>query len=134
MTIRTVYIGMALTHAPDQFRAMYSLLVTRIEAMGIEVLTFVGLTNGDALTVYDQDRMCTENADLAIFICDHPSIGLGMEIAFRLATRKPMLLFSHKNARVTRMLSGCALRENISFLTYESPMEILVKVQEMIRK
>lgn len=122
----SVYVGMALTDAPIEFReGMRTELLDRLRAVQhVEVLDFLGLEAGTDLDVYAYDRSRVEAADIAAFICDHPSTGLGMEIVFRFQTGKPMVLFSREGMKVTRMLTGFAKTESIRHMTYRSADDI----------
>lgn len=126
-----IYVGMGLTQAPIEFREYFQneLKVQLREIEGVEILDFIGLEGSTEEEVYTYDRTCTETADLCVFIVDHPSIGLGMEIVFRLATEKPMLVFAKNESHITRMLTGMCSVENISFNRYSSVEDIIRVVQ-----
>lgn len=81
----SLYVGQALTDAPDSFRIDFQneLKQELRKLPGVEVLDFVGLENGTALDVYLHDQKCTQTATLCVFIVDYASIGLGMEIMIR---------------------------------------------------
>ena len=104
----TIYVGMALTEAPPEFRDDFQTeLKSQLRALpDVRVLDFIGLENGTALDVYKHDKMCTETADLCVFVVDHTSTGLGMEIMLRAETQKTCLFFARKEQRITRMLLG----------------------------
>ncbi len=125
--MQTLYVGMGLTQAPIGFRTTFQhLLKSDLRACGrFEVLDFVGLDDGDETGVYRSDRSMTESADVALFVVDHPSIGLGMEIAMRLATGKPMRICAHEGAHITRMLTGMCAVESIPFFRYTSTANIM---------
>lgn len=126
MTV-SLYVGMGLTQAPVEFREHFqNELKGSLRATGsFELLEFVGLEGGTDHDVYLHDRKCTETADLCLFIADHPSIGLGMEIVFRLMTRKPMLICAHRDAKITRMLTGMSEVESQMFFRYERAEDIV---------
>lgn len=127
---------MALNAAPDEFRVVFQEeLKTALRTLpDVEVRDFVGLKNGTALDVYGSDRMYAETCDLMLGICDYASLGLGMEIVFRHFTKKPLLLFVHANATVTRMVSGFAEKENVSLIRYDTVSEIVESVKnELVR-
>ncbi|MEX0918109.1 MAG: hypothetical protein WDZ93_03055 [Candidatus Paceibacterota bacterium] len=130
----TIYVGMALTEAPEEFRGSFQkeLKDALASLPNIQILDFVGLENGDEGQVYTHDRRCTEQADLCVFICDYPSIGLGIEIAFRFLTGKPMLCFARDGQRVTRMLLGMCQFEEIPFHRYDFVDEIVSLVKERL--
>ncbi len=132
----SVYVGMALTGAPEEFRTTLQHEVKRglREIPGVEVWDFIGLQGSTEVEVYETDRRYSEHANLVVFICDHPSTGLGMEIAFRHATRKPMLLVAKMGAVVTRMLTGFAKRENIPLRRYEYASDIVALAKREIAR
>ncbi len=125
--MKTIYVGIALTNAPESFRTtFYDELKEGLEALnGVKVLEFIGLKEGQPRDVHEYDRECLEGADLMIGICDHPSTGLGMEIVYRHNTRKPLLLFAHKDATVTRMVVGFSQKEHIPCIKYKAVSDIV---------
>ena len=127
MKIITIYVGMGLTQAPEAFRVGFQneLKAGLRELEDIEILDFVGLEGSTEEEVYSHDRNCTMTANLCVFIVDHPSIGLGIEIAFRLATGKPMLVFAKEDAKITRMLTGLCKIEQIQFYRYQEVSDLL---------
>jgi len=127
---------MALTEAPLAFREEFQGgLKTGLRMLeNAEVLDFVGLEDGTESDVYCHDRFCTEQADLCVFICDYPSTGLGMEIAFRLASGKPMLCFKRYKAHITRMVTGMCAIEGVPILTYHIPQDITAKVRKELQR
>ncbi|MEZ4200542.1 MAG: hypothetical protein R3B69_03070 [Candidatus Paceibacterota bacterium] len=134
MTPVTIYVGMALTDAPESFRTDFQRDLKRklTEVAGVHILDFVGLEKGTAEDVYYHDRDCTESAELCVFICDHPSIGLGMEIAFRIVTGKPMLCFAAAGKKVTRMVTGACEAQSVEFHRYDNVLNIIFAVEEML--
>lgn len=131
---------MGLTQAPKEFRNdfQHELKDELRELSGVEVLDFYGVdfdSVGDdvAQEVYELDRSHTENADLCVFIVDHPSIGLGMEIALRLGVGKPMLVFAKEEVRITRMLTGMCEKEDVEFIRYTNTSDIVEKVREVLK-
>lgn len=139
--MKTMYVGMGLTQAPKEFRNDFQHeLKTGLRALpDVEVLDFYGVDfdsvgEGVEVDVYELDRSHTENADLCVFIVDHPSIGLGMEIALRLTTGKPMLVFARDELRITRMLTGMCKKEAIPFVRYTTTTEIVDRVGEKMKE
>lgn len=127
-----LYVGMGLTQAPKEFREDFQhKLKQALKAIkDVEILDFVGLEGSTKEEVYRYDRACSEKADLCVFICDHPSIGLGMEIVFRLQLQKPMILFAGEGVVVTRMLTGMCAVEKVPFLRYTDAQQIALRVNE----
>lgn len=104
----TIYVGMALTDAPEEFRTDFQQELKRQlrNIDKVRVLDFVGLENGSNTDVSRYDKKCTQEADLCVFILTYPSTGLGKEIAYREAVDKPALYFAAAGSRVTRMVLG----------------------------
>ena len=127
---KTVYIGMALTNAPKDFvDEFYPELCSALEATGnIEIIKFLGLEAGEPLSVHKYDTGCIASADLMVGICDYPSTGLGMEIMHRHNLKKPLLLFSHKDATITRMVIGFAQNEDLPCIKYKTVDDIVDQV------
>ncbi|MBY0538232.1 hypothetical protein K2P47_02430 [Patescibacteria group bacterium] len=130
----SMYVGMALTDAPPEFRIDFqNELKSELRKLpDVTVLDFVGLEDGTAVEVYNHDRKCTEGADLCIFIVDHASTGLGMEIMIRHHSRRHMLFFAKKNSRVTRMLTGFLQCEGRNLGRYEDVADIIAAVKEFL--
>ena len=127
----TIYVGMALTEAPAEFREGFQkeLKAGLRELPNVTVLDFVGLENGTPHEVYLHDRKCTTTADLCVFVVDYPSTGLGIEIALREQKRKPSLHFAGHNRRVTRMLLGLLESKPAPLYRYDSVQDIIKVVQ-----
>ncbi len=97
------YVGMALSGAPVSFSEIFqSELKAGLRLIpDVEVLDFSWTTHGPEAnsdeSVYQLDKSHAESADVCIFILDHPSLGLGMEIMLRYTTGKPSLSLSTKS-------------------------------------
>jgi len=128
-----VYVGCALTEAPEAFKSDVEAFKIRLREKGYEVFDFVGLVAGTALDVYEWDMgHCVGECDIFIGICDFPSIGLGFETNQALRLGKPILLVAHQNAKVTRLVLGAAEAEpSIRFERYSKLDEILPLVTAM---
>lgn len=131
---KTVYVGMALTGSPEEYHnAFQHELKDALRAIdGIEVIDFIepGQDTDEAIVAHD--KKCVEESDLMIGMCDHPATGLGMEIVFRHNTGKPLLLFSHKDAKVTHMVVGFAKREDIPCIRYKTVDDIIDHVSKFL--
>lgn len=140
-TPQTIYIGMALTHAPAEFRDVFQVaLKTKLRLIpDVDVRDFFWVTRGEFAgtdtEVYEWDKEQAEQADLFVAILDHPSIGLGMEIMIRAETGKPTLYFGEKGTRVSRMLHGLIEQTKNQLHRYESVDDIVdvvaLKLQEL---
>ena len=104
---QSVYVGCALTHAPQQFKDDIVAFKAGIRRY-IHVLEFVGPTAGTPKDVYKTDIRYAEEALLFVAVCDIPSIGLGMEIQARFHAKRPLLLLARDFSQVTRIVSGGA--------------------------
>lgn len=136
MDYKTVYVGMALTEAPEAFRVdfQHELKKALGRIYGIEILDFVGLEDGTEVDVYNHDRKCTEGADLCVFIVDHPSIGLGMEIVLREVSGGPLMVFAEEGRRVTRMLTGMLKKKVLPLHRYREVNEIVAAVELQLKR
>lgn len=136
MDYRKVYVGMALTEAPEEFRVNFQreLKESLGSIQGLEILDFVGLEAGTDIDVYNHDAKCTRESDLCVFIVDHPSIGLGMEIAMREAAGKPFMVFAKDGKRVTRMLTGMLNKKVLPLHRYKTVDEIVSAVQLQLKR
>lgn len=125
---------MGLTQAPKEFRETFQAeLKSELRKIpGVTVLDFLGLEAGTAVDVYECDRGHTESADLCLFVVDHPSIGLGIEIEIRRATGKGALVFAAEGAKITRMLIGMCEKENIPLIRYLSTVQIALAVRDAL--
>lgn len=138
--MKTIYVGMALSGAPEVFREEFQhTLKEQLRTIPeVSVLDFfwtaVGREAGNDKEVYTYDKDQAESADLAIFILDHPSIGLGMEIQLRAATKRPSLYFVHRQppSRVSRMVLGYIATADESVTEYESVADIVRRVRRFL--
>ena len=130
---QTIYVGMALTHAPTAFRDVFQVaLKTQLRLIpDVAVLDFFWVTRGEFAgsdtEVYEWDKEQAEQADVFVALLDHPSIGLGMEIMIRAQSGKPTLFFVEKGIRVSRMLHGLIEQTNNQLYEYEN-VEAIVRV------
>jgi len=104
----------------------------------ISVLDFSWAAHGPEansdISVYELDKKNTEDADLCIFIIDHASLGLGMEMMIRHQTGKPSLFFVHKTPlmRISRMVLGYIAQTNQTLIEYEVSEDIVCAVEQYI--
>jgi len=120
-----LYVGCALTDAPEAFKAQVEEFKHTLRAEGYEVFDFVGLVNGTAVDVYNWDiRHCVKNCKALIAICDFPSIGLGYEMNEAINLKKPVLALAHTDSKVTRLVHGAAeVEPNMRFEKYKTLKE-----------
>lgn len=135
-----IYVGMALSGAPAEFREVFQYeLKTALRALPeTEVLDFFWTTHGpeagDDTAVFLQDKSHTESADLCIFILDYPSLGLGMEMMIRSQVGKPSLFFVTANPqnRISRMVLGYIKHTNQTVSTYTTVADIVSEVKQYV--
>lgn len=119
-TEKSLYIGCALTHAPEQFRNDVSGLKQILrEEHGINVLDFVGLENGTEVDVYQWDILeCVSKCNAFLGIYGYPGDGLGYETTIANARGIPRLGVAHENAKVSRLILGSAQYHDYPFERY----------------
>jgi len=116
-----IYVGCALTHAPEEFRKSVEVLKNRLKEVG-QVLAFKGLSDANLPhDVYTHDIIgCVQQCDLLVAICDYPSIGLGWEMAVQTEVRKkPILAVAHKDAKISKLILDPQL-PGYEFVRYEN--------------
>lgn len=131
---RKLYVGCALTEAPEDFKNAVEQLKEDLRADVYEVFDFVGLFAGTPADVYKWDiGHCVRDCDALIGICDYPSIGLGFELNEALRLKKPVLALAHTDSRVTRLVLGAAeLEPSFRFERYDDLKLILPLVNEWL--
>lgn len=119
-----LYVGCSLTHAPESFRSDVAALKDSLRA-DYEILDFIGLESGTARDVYEWDiNRCVAECDALLAICDHPSIGLGYEMATAIEKLgKPTLGVAAHEALVGRIVIGIT-QPNFSFARYDRMSDI----------
>lgn len=116
-----IYVGCALTHAPEEFRNSVEALKGRLKEIG-QVLAFKGLSDANLPhDVYTHDIIgCVHQCDLLVAICDYPSIGLGWEMAVQTEVRKkPVLAVAHKDTKISKLILDPQL-PGYEFVRYEN--------------
>lgn len=129
-----VYVGCALTHAPEEFKLLVQTFKESLIDNGIGVLDFLDLHTGDPAKVYRHDILyCVKNCDAFIAVCDYPAIGLGYELNEATRLKKPVLAVAHKDTLLTRLVPGAAKVEpNVSVLRYKNLIkDVTPKVLEL---
>ena len=129
---KTIYVGMALTVSPKDFRTtFYNELNEKLQQLPeVDVLYFLDPSTGTPEKALEHNRTMLKQADLMIGICDFPSTGLGMEIVERHNLGKPLLLFAHKDATITRMVVGFSQQQNIPCIKYKTVDDIVESVKK----
>lgn len=134
---KKLYIGCALTHAPEEFRTMIWDLRERFRSHGFDILEF-GWKNGGTLpgvNVYEHDMSKLDEADIFVAVCDYVSIGLGMELEhFSEQSRDPknsrtIKVFLKRGTRLTKIVPDMLLLRGLPEITlYDDPEEIVENV------
>lgn len=138
--MKTIYVGMALSGAPEEFRETFQheLKAQLRRLPDVTILDFFWTTQGREVgydaDVYRYDKEQAESADLCVFVLDYPSTGLGMELMIRQATGKPSLFFVHTEPRqrVSRMVLGYIESTEQTLHTYTQPADIVAVVEQYI--
>ncbi len=117
-----LYIGCALTDAPEDFKKDVEELKSVLKGKDYEVFDFLGLVAGTPKGVYEWDiDHCIKHCDAFIAICDHPGLGLGFELGVATELDKPVLALAQKDAKISRLIMGAAeAEEKFSFIRYKS--------------
>jgi transcriptional regulator with XRE-family HTH domain len=80
--------------------------------------------------VFRVDREKVVGSDLLIFLAHYPSVGAGEELDFAYNALVPIIIISHQDTRVSRMVTGLpALGARI---TYEEPEEFRDQLRERL--
>lgn len=135
----TIYVGMALKGAPEEFRTDFQReLKSKLRKVNnVEVLDFFWEAKGrnpeDNIEVYLWDKERTENADLCVFVADHASTGMGQEFEIRMQTGKSAAAFVHAtNDSVSNMFLGACEVHKVPVVRYRSVDDIVAYVASYI--
>ena len=124
--MKKLYVGCALTHAPEEFRQRISALKDRLRG-DYEVLDFFWNLNkpGTPKDIYEWDiNKCVAECDAFLAVCDFPSLGLGYEMATVVEKlSKPTLAVAQADAKVGRIILGIN-QPHFRFARYTSLDEI----------
>jgi hypothetical protein len=137
-----IYVGCALTHAPEEYKqSIYALKEHLRNLSGVEILDFVTPLNGekqtsmDSAEVYNNDiHSCVANANLFIAEITHPSTGLGWELGTAVEKhRTQTIMCAQKDVLVSRLPLGSAvMNEHATVHRYEKSIMELVPLFEKI--
>ena len=135
MKKQKLYVGCALSHAPQEFRDGVVKLKEKLREVGFEILEFalVGDKPQEGVNIYDYDMSNVGNCDMFVVIADLPSTGLGMELERAKAISKPVLVFAHEESYVTNMITHMLVKYGYSeVVRYKSHDEIPSHVEAKI--
>jgi hypothetical protein len=130
-----LYVGCALTAAPENFKTSVEGLKDTLRDLGYAVFDFVGLVAGTPEDVYNYDiGHCVRDCDAFIAICDEPGIGLGWELSEATRLGKPVLAVAHVDAKISRLVIGAAeVEPNLHFERYNDLVsEVPALVETML--
>ncbi|MDQ2933318.1 MAG: hypothetical protein M3Q80_02965 [bacterium] len=110
-TKKKLYVGCAINNLSPENKITFLKQISDLKdelRTHFEVLDFVGLADGDAKHIYTHDiKNCVGNADCMLAICDHPSTGLGYEMATAIEHRNiPVFAVAHSDSSVSRLIIG----------------------------
>jgi nucleoside 2-deoxyribosyltransferase len=128
---KKIYIGCALTHAPEEFRIAIAELKDKLRK-DYEILDFVGLEKGTPQEVFEWDMNCVRRCDLLVADCTHPAIGLGMEIGIAIENDKAMLIVAHADAKISRAIIGIT-SPKATIKRYTDHNEVLEFITEKLK-
>jgi transcriptional regulator with XRE-family HTH domain len=80
--------------------------------------------------VYAIDRERVLNSDLCIHLCHYPSTGSGEELDFAYGALVPIILISHADTKVSRMITGIPALKFL--ITYKEPEDLRQELRERL--
>src|SRR3989344_3727245 len=125
---KKLYIGCALTRLPPEEEKDFLDMLAKIK-LGLKdhftIIEFLGVTGLAApeatpLEVYVHDiKRSVMAADCMLAICDHPSLGLGYELATAIEKMSiPVLAVAHKDLTISKLVRGID-HKNFHFIYYD---------------
>lgn len=134
--METFYFGMKLKRATPKFiefgEHVRELIAKRT---GLISMDFVGLSGAHPTVIYDHDiSKCAGNADLAVFLADHDSSGMGFEIGYRCALGLRNMIFAEYPEQVSGVIQGYAERTQSPLHAYLSAAHISELVLQQVEK
>jgi len=101
-----IYVGCALSGAPQGFRDGVAKIKADLRTRGFDVLEFawVGDKPKEGVNVYEYDILNVDRCDLLVAICTLPSIGLGMELQRAIELGRPILAFAECGFYVSKIV------------------------------
>lgn len=128
-----IYVGCALTHAPQEFRGMVASFKKQLSSeTAVEILEFKGLDAGSPLDVYEYDLGNVERCSFLVAFADHDSIGLGMEIQHATHLGKAILCLHRVENKVTRMLIGAHDAGKLVLAAYDTIDDAVALVRKFV--
>ena len=87
--------------------------------------------NRDPIEIYQRDIQWIDECDIVIAEVSTPSHGVGYEIAYALATGKPVYCFHRSDVRISKMISGNP-HEKLAIYDYDNGEELRTNVHHLI--
>ena len=112
MKLRIYFAGSILGGRNDV--DLYHRLIEKIKETDVVLTEHIGnahystesRTLADEQRIYDQDTAWLRECDAVVAECSQPSLGVGYEMAYAEALKKPVAIFCRKSARLSAMLTG----------------------------
>lgn len=132
--MKKIYVGCSLTHAPDEFKHGVDAIKNELRK-DFEVMDFLGLVAGTAEDVYQWDiHNCVQKCDFFVAITDHPSLGLGYEMATAVEKlQKPTLALAQTQSKIGRIILGIE-QPHYRFARYDTLEDIPALVKAFAAK
>jgi hypothetical protein len=126
-----IYFSCSLTGGRDD-EQIYAVIVNHLVTQGHDVptahLSEPGVMNLERVVipseVYQRDMTWIRGCDALIAEVSTPSHGVGYEIAFALGLQKPVLCCHHRDAQVSKMITGND-SPGLHVYTYSTEAEVL---------
>jgi hypothetical protein len=130
---KKIYVGCALTNAPEEFKQKVEDLKNKLRQSGHEVFDFIGTVKGTPKDVYNWDiKKCVAECDLFIAILEYQSIGLGYELAAAVEKyQKPVLALIQEDQIITRLALGIE-HPLYTFRKYQTLDQAISLIEEKI--
>lgn len=131
-----LYVGCALTQAPDDFKKSVEGIKESLRERGHSVLEFVGSKPASPEEVYRWDIMqCVGKCGVMLAIADYPSLGLGWEMATASYLEIPTLAVAQIGRSVTRLVLGAAeVVPSFEFERYEDLQDVPDQFEEFLSR
>ena len=127
-----IYVGCALTYASEEFKTEVEIFKQELRKI-CEVLCFISISEDTPYAVYYHDiHRCVMVADLVVAVADHPSTGLGYEMATQSeARKKPLLVVAHVNSLVSDLIMDTQ-QPGFQFMRYKNLHDVIPVIQGIL--
>ena len=128
-----LYVGCALTQAPDDFKKDVENLKGVLK---YDVLEFVGSRPAAPPEVYRQDiERSVGRCSAMLAIVDYPSLGLGWEMATASNLKTPTLAVAQVGRAISRLVLGAAeVIPSFEFENYEHLRDVPDQLDEFLSR